>query len=61
MRSASQWNPADLDDEVLDRVHKILTGRREHIDSPHGALQPAWDARSPSNGIGASRAGMGLA
>lgn len=61
MRSASQWNPADLDDEVLDRVHKVLTGRREHIDSPHGALQPAWDPRSPSYGIGASRAGMGLA
>ncbi len=61
MRSACRWNPADLDDEVLDRVHKVLTGRREHIDSPHGALQPAWDARSPSYGIGASRAGMGLA
>lgn len=60
MRSASQWNSADLDDEVLDRVHKVLTGRIEHVDSPHRALQPAWDPRSPSYGTGAGHPGMGL-
>ena len=29
MRAASQWNPNDLDDEVLDRVHRVLAARVE--------------------------------
>ena len=31
MRIASQWNPNDLDDEVLDRVHKVLAARVEQM------------------------------
>ncbi|MDP1876414.1 MAG: AAA family ATPase [Actinomycetota bacterium] len=60
MRATRQWDPHDLDDEVLDRVHRVLTGRAEHLDSPHAALQPSWDLPSPSYGMSTGFAGMGM-
>jgi hypothetical protein len=60
MRATRQWDPQHLDDEVLDRVHRVLTGRVERLDSPHAALQPTWDPLSPSYGMSTGYAGMGM-
>ena len=40
MHAVESWNPADLDDEVLDRVHAVLTRRPDPIDSPRRYLAP---------------------
>ncbi|MDO8731911.1 MAG: AAA family ATPase [Actinomycetota bacterium] len=62
MRAAAQWHPADLDDEVLERVHAVLAGREEHLDSPRRALGPVRGLASPSyrSGIGFPGSGMSL-
>lgn len=60
MRTASQWNPNDLDDEVLDRVHKVLAARVEQIDSPSRALRPHWDPLNPIYGPSVASGGMGM-
>ena len=59
MRTASQWNPYGLDDEVLDRVHKVLAARVEQIDSPSRALRPHWDPLNPTFSPSAA-GGMGM-
>jgi hypothetical protein len=60
MRATSQWNPADLDDEVLDRVHKTLANRVEQVDSPQRALRPHWEPTAPAYGNGSPGMGMSL-
>ena len=60
MRATSQWNPADLDDEVLDRVHKTLASRVEQVDSPQRALRPHWEPTEPAYGHGSPGMGMSL-
>ena len=60
MRTASQWNPNDLDDEVLDRVHKVLAARVEQIDSPSRALRPHWELNAPMPRPGAPGMGMSM-
>jgi hypothetical protein len=35
------WQPAHVDDEVLERVHAALTRRTDRIDSPRANLRPA--------------------
>ncbi len=60
MRVASQWNPADLDDEVLDRVHKTLASRADHVDSPRAALRPHWDPLNPTYSASVADGGMGM-
>ena len=60
MREASAWQPTDLDDEVLERVHKVLTGRAEQIDSPRQAARPHWEPTPPSYGTGSRGMGMSL-
>ena len=60
MRTASQWNPNDLDDEVLDRVHKVLAARVEQIDSPSRASRPHWETNTPMHRPGAPGMGMSM-
>jgi hypothetical protein len=60
MKEVAAWITADLDGEVLDRVDQVLAGRAEHLHSPHAALQPAWDPRSPAYGGGREHGGMGM-
>ncbi|MBI1352087.1 MAG: AAA family ATPase [Actinomycetales bacterium] len=60
MREASAWQPSDLDDEVLERVHKVLTGRAEQIDSPRQAARPHWEPTPPSYGTGSPGMGISL-
>ncbi|MDO9486644.1 MAG: AAA family ATPase [Actinomycetota bacterium] len=60
MGAAAQWHPGDLDDEVLERVHKVLAGREEHLDSPRRALGPARGSASPSYGSGTGFPGSGM-
>ena len=49
------WKPADLDDEVLDRVKSALAKRSDRIDSPREhmrpAVRPVGPTRSPGFGI----------
>jgi hypothetical protein len=51
MHAAASWNPSDLDDEVLDRVHAVLTRRPDPIDSPRRYLTPS---PAPSDPYGLS-------
>jgi hypothetical protein len=60
MRTASQWNPNDLDDEVLDRVHKVLAARVEQIDSPSRASRPHRETNTPMHRPGAPGMGMSM-
>lgn len=58
MREASTWKQTDLDDEVLERVKKVLAGKSERIDSPRqaahqslGTHRPTFDHRPGGMGI----------
>ncbi len=54
LRAATTWEPRDLDDEVLERVHQALTRQPERIDSPREHLRPQWTHSgpgAPSSGI----------
>lgn len=60
MRQVAAWTPEDLDDEVLDRVRAVLSGRPERVDSPRAALRPHWDPLVPTYGAGLADDGMGM-
>lgn len=59
MREASTWQPTDLDDEVLERVQRVLAGRPERIDSPRQAARPHWVPTTA--GLDHGLGGMGMA
>jgi hypothetical protein len=61
MRQAGSWTPDELDDEVLDRVRAVLSGKHERLDSPHAALQPHWDPLSSTYNPSVAGEGMGMA
>jgi ATP-dependent exoDNAse (exonuclease V) alpha subunit len=60
MRQVDSWRPEDLDDEVLDRVRAVLSGRHERLDSPHAALRPSWDPLTPAHSPTVAGGGMGM-
>ena len=54
------WKPADLDDEVLDRVKTALAKRIDRIDSPREHLRAAGHALEYSRPRRVDSAGMAL-
>lgn len=61
MRQVGSWAPDELDDEVLDRVRAVLSGKHERLDSPHAALRPHWDPLNPTYSPSVDGGGMGMA
>ena len=60
MRQAGSWTPDELDDEVLDRVRAVLSGKHERLDSPHAALRPSWEPLTPAHSPTVAGGGMGM-
>lgn len=60
MRQVGSWRPEDLDDEVLDRVRSVLSGKHERLDSPHAALRSSWDPLNPTYSPSPSGGGLGM-
>ncbi len=60
MRQVGAWTPEDLDDEVLDRVHKVLAARVERVDSPRQALRPHWEPSQLTYDPSVAGGGIGM-